>query len=373
MIYLDNNATTQINPEVLELINRYLQDHWGNPSSNYYFGSRDKKFIESSRESVANLVNATPPEIIFTSCATESNNMAFHSAVNSNLGKKHIITSKVEHSSILEICKALENRGYDVTYLDVNEDGMIDLNELDNALGNKTALVSLMWANNETGVINPVKEISQICRNKDVLFHCDAVQAVGKTSVDLSVQNIDYLSISAHKIHGAKGIGALYVRSGVPMSPLIIGGGQENGMRGGTYNTAYIAGFGKAAEIAYENLDDYQYNLKRLRDWFEDELLKLIPTVYFSGKKVIRLSNTCNFGITGIDSDILLNILGSQNILASTGSACSSATLTPSHVISAMKGYEKANEAIRISLSSYTSKKELEITIEALKEAVDSF
>lgn len=372
MIYLDNNATTQIHPTVLDVINNTLKKYWGNPSSKHAFSEKGNLTIKNARNAVAELINTDSAEIIFTSCATESNNMAFHSALNSNLEKKHIITSHVEHSSILEICKNLETKGYQITYLSVNEDGVINIDEFRNAFTAQTILVSLMWANNETGVISPVQDIAQLCKEKNVLFHCDAVQAVGKIPVDLSGRSIDYLSISAHKFHGPKGIGALYIKSESPASPLIIGGGQEHKLRGGTYNTAYIAGFGKAAELANINIKTYQNELKGLQIWFENELIKNVPKVYFNGKSVDRIPNTSNFGIPGIDSEIILNILSSQEIYLSTGSACSSNAITPSHVVTAMKGHDKANEAIRVSSSTNTSKKELAITVKALVDIAGS-
>ena len=272
MVYLDNNSTTPIHPEVSDIVYCYLKDHWGNPSSSYSFGAKEKQAIQKARNNVASLINAEPSEIIFTSCATESSNMAIQSAIDYNPQKRHIITSLTEHSSILEICKKLEIKGYEITYLSVDENGMFDIQELENAIIKETCLISLMWANNETGVISPVKTISEICNRKNIFFHCDATQAVGKVLVDLKVIQVDYLSISGHKIYAPKGIGALFVRGGAPISPLIIGGGQEHDMRGGTYNTPYIVGLGKASELASEQIDTYTKDIKNLRDYFEPEV-----------------------------------------------------------------------------------------------------
>lgn len=370
MIYLDNNATTQIHPEVLDIVNYYLKEHWGNPSSNYTFGAREKNAIENARASVANLINAGPSEIIFTSCATESNNTAFHAAIQSSKNKKHIITSAVEHSSIMEICKNLENNGYKITYLKVNEDGMVNTQDLENSISAETCLVSLMWANNETGVIFPIKEISEICQKKKVLFHCDAVQAVGKMPIDLKNIHIDYLSIAGHKFAAPKGIGALYIKNGSPISPFILGGGQEFGYRGGTYNTAFIVGLGKAAELAFMQIDSYVQKVKNLRDYFENKISECIPTVYFNGRNSARVPNTSNIGISGIDSAITINYLSQYEIFISSGSACSSQVIEPSHVIQAMKNYDKATETLRISLSASTTSQDIDFLIESVKNCI---
>lgn len=371
MIYLDNNSTTQIHPEVLDVVDCYLKNHWGNPSSSYSFGSREKNAIENARTAVANLVNAEPSEIIFTSCATESSNTAIQSAIDYNPNKRHIVTSAAEHSSILEVCKKLENKGYKITYLGVDKNGILDIQELENAIYEETCLVSLMWANNETGVISPVKEISEICKRKNILFHCDATQAVGKVLVDLKDIKIDYLSISGHKIYAPKGVGALFVREGVPISPLIIGGGQEHDMRGGTYNTPYIVGLGKAAELATEQMGVYHKHIKKLRDYFEEKVSELIPGIYYNGKSSTRLSNTSNIGITGIDSEIIINYLAQHEIYISSGSACTSSAISPSHVIQTMKDYDKAHEALRISLSVESTEEDIISLIDELKNAFE--
>jgi len=370
MIYLDNNATTQVHPEVLDIVNYYLKEHWGNPNSSYSFGEREKNAIENARTAVANLVNANSSEMIFTSCATESNNTAFFAATQSAKNKKHVITSAVEHSSVMSICKNLEKHGYKVTYLRVNEDGMLDINELEDSISDDTCLISIMWANNETGVLFPIREVSEICQRKKVLFHCDAVQAIGKIPIDLEEISIDYLSLSGHKIGAPKGIGALYIRKGVPFSTFMIGGGQESGYRGGTYNTAFIVGLGKASELTLSQINAYGQDVKILRDYFEDKIVELIPSVYFNGKNSSRIPNTSNIGISGIDSDIIINYLSQFDIFISSGSACSSQVIEPSHVIQAMKGYDKATEALRISLSLNATHNHIDGLLENLKKCL---
>ena len=371
MLYLDYNSTTPIHPEVLDTVYCYLQKHWGNPSSSYPFGAKEKDVIEDARSKVAKLINADQAEIIFTSCATESSNIAINSAIESCQNKKHIITSGIEHSSILEICKKLSKKGYEISYLSVDKNGLVDTKKLEKLICNNTCLVSIMWANNETGVISPVQEVSEICSKHNILFHCDASQAVGKIPVDVYKAPIDYLSISGHKMYAPKGIGALYVRNGVPLQPLVVGGGQENGKRGGTYNTPYIAGLGKAAELAGTHITEYGDKVKKLRDYFENEIEKAIPQVYFNGKLSPRLPNTSNIGISDIDSDIILNYLSQHEVYISSGSACTSNVISPSHVIQAMKGYDKANEALRISLSLATTKEDIQNFIAVLKNAID--
>ena len=374
MIYLDNNATTKLHPEVFEVIQKHLHDNWGNPNSNYSFGAKEQKVIQHSRKQVASLIGADEHEIIFTSCATESIATVFHTVYeNSKVGKKHIITSQTEHSAMLSNCKIAESKGFKVDYLNVNEDGQINLEELEALITESTCLVSIMWANNETGVIHPVKKIAELCSNKNVLFHCDAVQAIGKIPVNIEDLHIDYLSISAHKFNGPKGIGALYAKTGNYIQPLILGGSQEGGLRGGTYNSSFIAGMGKAAEIARINLSEYQKNTSEIRNYFEKLVSEKIPEIYFNGNKSLRLPNTSNFGILGIDSEIILNYLDNKNIFISTGSACSSNSIAPSHVISAMKDYNRANEAIRLSLSASTTTEEIEVLSSNLVEARNLF
>src|SRR5258705_7352433 len=275
MIYLDNNGTTSVLPEVVEAMMLYFTTDWGNPSSSYKFGSKLKSVIETAREQVADLIGAHPREILFTSCATESNNAAIHAALKAHPDKRHIVTSAVEHSSVLNYCMALEKDGYRVTYLPVDREGLLKLADLENAITDETAVVSLMWANNETGVLFPVKEIAEICRARGVLYHCDAVQAAGKVEIDVSRDGgmqADYLSLTGHKFHAPKGVGALYVRRKAPFSPMIHGGHQERNLRGGTECVPLIVGMGKAAELARNHLPTYEERVRPLRDTLEETI-----------------------------------------------------------------------------------------------------
>lgn len=351
MIYLDHNATTPIIPEVLEAMMPYLTTAWGNPSSTYRFGARLKGTISNAREQVAELIGASPTEIIFTSCATESNNTAIQAALKANPDKRHIVTSQVEHSSVLTCCKTMEREGYRVTYLPVDHEGLLSLTDLESAITDDTALVSLMWANNETGVLFPVEEIGERCMARGVPFHCDAVQAAGKLPVDTSNVNASYLSISGHKIGAPKGIGVLYVRDSAPYTSFIHGGHQEEGRRGGTENIAFVAGIGVAATIAQSRLMDYDRLVRPLRDAFESKLLNLISTAKINGNVQMRLVNTSNIRFPGIDNVAALTYLDQQGVCASSGSACMNSALTASHVITAMSRERKyAEESIRFSL-----------------------
>lgn len=360
MIYLDHNATTPISSEVLEAMMPYLTTEWGNPSSSYKFGSNLKAIIEKARGQVAELIGAYPSEIIFTSCATESNNAAINAALKANPGKRHIITSAVEHSSVLNHCMALEKEGYKVTYLPVDSDGLLNLEDLKNAITEKTAIVSLMWANNETGVLFPVNEISEICQSRGVLYHCDAVQAVGKTSIDVRKSNINYLSLTGHKFHAPKGIGALYVRRKTPFSPFVNGGHQERGQRGGTENVPLIVGIGKAAELAKKHLAKYENIVRPLRDALEDGILNAIPSTELNGHKSKRLANTTNITFKGIESEALLILLDKEGVCASSGSACLADSNEKSHVIQAMKPKsDTSRNSIRFSLDLINTESEL--------------
>lgn len=322
MIYLDHNATTPVLPEILDAMMPYFTSEWGNPSSAYKFGSKLKTVIEIARAQVAQLIGAHPVEVIFTSCATESNNAAIHAALTANPGKRHIITSTVEHSSVLNYCMALEKGGYRVTYLPVDREGLLKLADLENAIADETALVSLMWANNETGVLFPVKEIAEICRSRTVLYHCDAVQVAGKLEIDVHKVPADFLSLTGHKFHAPKGIGALYVRRKVPFSPFVHGGHQERNRRGGTENVPFVIGMGKAAELARKHISEYGQKVRPLRDALEDGILKTIPNTELNGHKTERLANTTNITFHGIESEGLLLLLDQEGICASSGSAC---------------------------------------------------
>jgi len=294
MIYLDHNATTAVAPEVFEAMRPFFCEEWGNPSSAYRFGSKIQTVIETARAQVAKLIGASPEEIMFTSCATESNNAAIHAALKSNPKKRHLVTSHVEHSSILTHSEALEKEGIYVTRLPVDRAGLLNMADLNSAVTDETAAVSLMWANNETGVLFPVQEIAKFCNERDILFHCDAVQAAGKLEIDARKTPVDYLSLSSHKFCGPKGVGVLYVRRGSPFIPFLHGGHQERGLRGGTENVPLIVGMGKAADLAGAGLDAYEAKVRPLRDRLEMAITTRIPNAEVNGDRTQRLSNTTN-------------------------------------------------------------------------------
>jgi cysteine desulfurase len=373
VIYLDHNATTPVLPEVFEAMRPYFCEEWGNPSSAYKFGSKLKGVIETARAQVAELIGAQPREIIFTSCATESNNAAIHAALKANPGKRHIVTSAVEHSSVLNYCMALEKDAYRVMYLPVDRDGLLTLPDVENAVTDETAVVSLMWANNETGVLFPVKEIADFCRSRGVLYHCDAVQAAGKVEVDLSPDHgvqADYLSLTGHKFHAPKGIGALYVRRKAPFSPLVHGGHQERSLRGGTECVPQIVGIGKAAELARKRLPGYEQNVRRLRDMLEEGILSSIPNTELNGHKTRRLANTTNISFRGIESEALLILLDQEGICASSGSACLADSEEPSHVVKAMKPESAASrQMIRLSLDTANERANVENVLSVVERA----
>ena len=368
MIYLDNNATTSIASEVFDTMMPYLTAEWGNPSSTYKFGAKLKGILETARRQVADLIGGHTTEIIFTSCATESNNTAIRAALNTSRDKRHIITSAVEHSSILTCCKALEKEGCSVTYLPVDRDGQLKLTDLETAIQNDTAIVSLMWANNETGVLFPVDEIAEICRERGILFHCDAVQAAGKVEINMRKLPVDYLSISGHKLHAPKGVGALFVRRTAPFTPLICGGHQERNRRGGTENVALIVGIGKAAELARKHLLSYERHVRPLRDKLEDGILKKIPNTELNGHKTQRIPNTSNICFAGIEAEALLILLDHAEVCASSGSACLADSDEPSHVISAMKPETSVSrQSIRFSLDLANSAADINTTLAAIQ------
>lgn len=341
----------------------YFCEEWGNPSSSYRFGAKIKSVIEKAREQVAQLIGAHPREIVFTSCATESNNAAIHAALKLNLMKRHIVTSAVEHSSVLSYCMALEKEDHRVTQLVVDNDGLLNLLDLGKAIDEEVGVVSLMWANNETGVLFPVNEIAKLCRARGTLYHCDAVQAVGKIEVDVGRVPVDYLSITGHKLGGPKGIGALYVNRKAPFTPCIYGGHQERGRRGGTENVPLIVGLGKAAELAAKHLSDYDRRVRPLRDALEDGILSAIPTTELNGNKTERLSNTTNITFHGVESEALLLLLDQAGICASSGSACLADSPEPSHVIAAMKPGPIARQSVRFSLSPENTLAEIRDTV----------
>ena len=368
-IYLDNNATTRCDEEVYNAMKPYLSYQYGNPSSIYSFGKDVKDEITKARKKVAELLNADENEIIFTSCASESNVSAIMSAVHNNIDKKHIITTQVEHASIMETMKYLETKGYDITFLSVNNEGKINLDELNNAIREDTLLISIMMANNEIGNIYPIKEIGKIAKNNNVLFHCDAVQAVGKIKIDVKELNIDTLSLSGHKIHAPKGIGVLYVKNGVKFTPLIFGH-QENNRRGGTENSAYIIGIGKAAEKIIK--DEYKSveKIKYLRNMMENKIKENIEDVYIYGDLDNRIPNTTNIAFKGIKGEELLLVLENYDIYVGTGSACNSQNIEPSHVMKAMGVDLSSCSPIRISLGNENTKEEIERFIEVLQNVV---
>ncbi len=366
-IYFDNNATTRVAPEVIEEMLPYLEEYYGNPSSMHSFGGQLYKKIEEAREKVAMLLNAEPEEIIFTSCGTESDNTAIMSAVESYPNKRHIVTTRIEHPAVRNFCKHLARKGFKVTFLPVNNEGQIDIDDLLKSLSEDTLLVTIMYANNEVGNILPIKEIAEILQEREILFHTDAVQAVGKIPIDLKKIPVDMLSLSGHKLHAPKGIGALYVKKGTRFYPYLIGGHQEKGRRAGTENVASIIGLGKACELARNNLDGEIIYLKRLRDKLESSLLKLCPDARVNGDINNRLPNTTNLSFEYVEGEAILLRLNEYGICASSGSACSSGSLEPSHVLRAMGvPFTAIHGSIRFSLSRYNTEEEVDRVVEIM-------
>ena len=368
-VYLDNNATTKIDEEVLNEMIPYLKEQYGNPSSIYNIGRNNKKIINKARISIANLLNASKDDIVFTSCGSESNVTAIFSAIRNNPKKKHIITTKVEHSSIIETMEYLKKEGYTITYLEVDNNGKLDIDSLKNAINDNTCLVSIMMANNEIGNIYPIKELVKIAHEKNILFHCDAVQAVGKIKIDVKDLGIDFLSFSGHKINGPKGIGVLYIKDSSIFTPLIFGH-QEKNRRGGTENVPYIVGLGKAADLIIEDNFKRESELKQLRDYMEDEIKRNIEDVYIYGDLENRTPNTSSVAFKGIKADELMLLLESFNIYVSTGSACNSEIALPSHVLTACNADLDNYSPIRISLGKYNTKEEIDEFIKILKKAL---
>ncbi len=369
--YLDNNATTRVAPEVVEAMLPYLTEQWGNPSSAYTFGKKAGHAVAEAREKVAALINANPREIIFTSCGTESNNAAINSALTSQPGKRHVITTVVEHSANIQFGQTLEKRGCEVTWIPVDRAGQLDVHEIHEAIREDTAIVSVMLANNETGVIYPVEEIAAICRAKGVLFHTDAVQTPGKLKLDVKAMEVDFLSLSAHKLHAPKGIGVLYVRKGVSFQPYVMGGGQEQGRRGGTENVANMVAFGKAAEIAVASLEENLDRIRALRDRMEEGIINSIEGVTRNGAKEPRLANTSNLSFTNCEAEAILLLLDREGICASSGSACTTGSMAPSHVLTAMGlTPELAMGAVRLSLSKYSTDEEVDHLLAKMPEIV---
>jgi cysteine desulfurase len=364
-IYLDNNATTRIAPEVLEEMNPYLTDYYGNPSSMHTFGGKLHSKIEEARAKVAELIGAEAEEIVFMSCGTESDNTALMAAAESFPQKRHLVTTRVEHPAVFNFVKHLARKGYRVTFLPVDNAGRLDMDAFSKAFDDDTAVVSVMYANNETGVVFPVEEIGEVLRERKILFHTDAVQAVGKVPIDVKNLHVDMLSLSGHKLHAPKGVGALYVRKGTRFYPYIIGGHQENGRRAGTENIASIIGLGKACELVAKNLQNEIFDLGKLRDKLEGNLLKNCPDVRINGDIEHRLPNTTNISFEYVEGEAILLRLNEYGICASSGSACTSGSLEPSRVLRAMgTPFTAIHGSIRFSLSRYNTEDEIDTVLD---------
>ncbi|MGI8435752.1 MAG: cysteine desulfurase NifS [Chthoniobacterales bacterium] len=371
IIYLDNNATTQVDPAVLEEMLPFLAKYFGNPSSGYRFGAQVRDAIDLARERVAALLGCAPTEVVFTSGGTEANRSAIHSALQLDPARQHIVTTAVEHSAVRDLCRQLAQGGCEVTFVGVDEYGNLDLDELRDAIRPETALASVMWANNETGVLFPIAEAAAIAREKRVLFHSDAVQAVGKIPIRVSDLSVNFLSASAHKLHGPKGVGALYVSARSAFRPLFLGGGQENKRRAGTENVASIAGFGKAAELAASALTNEQSQVRALRDRFETTLLAQVPDTSVNGNPTQRLPNTSSISFAGIDAGSALLLLDQQKTCCSAGSACHTGSREPSHVLSAMGlPEERLRASLRFSLSRFSTDDEVDRALALIPPAI---
>jgi cysteine desulfurase len=371
-VYVDNNATTKVAPEVLEVMLPYFTDLYGNPSSMHFFGGQVQKKVNEGREKVADLLGADPSEVVFTSCGTESDNAAILGTLDSYPEKRHFLTTRVEHPAVNNVSSYLARKGYRVTELSVDQQGQLDLDELRESLTEETALVSIMYANNETGVIFPIEEIGEIVKARGIPFHTDAVQAVGKIPIDLKRSTIDMLSLSGHKLHAPKGIGVLYIRKGTRFSPFMIGGHQEKGRRGGTENVPYIIGMGKACELAKAHLTDENTRIRALRDYLEQKLLEKIPNALINGDRVHRLPNTLSVSFEYVEGESILLLLSGLGICASSGSACTSGSLEPSHVLRAMGvPFTAAHGSIRFSLSIYNTKEEMDYIIQHLPPIIE--
>lgn len=372
LCYLDNNATTRIAPEVLDAMMPALTEHWGNASSAYEFGTRVGQMIEEARAEIALLLGAEPREIVFTSCGTESNNTALNSALRLEPRKRHVLTTAVEHSANIKFGKHLIQQGCEVTFLPVESDGSLDLHLLEQSIRPDTAIVSVMYANNETGVIFPLEEIAAICRYKEVPFHTDAVQTPGKLKLDVKTLNVDSLSLSGHKLHAPKGIGLLYVRSGVRLQPYLIGGGQERGRRGGTENVPYILGFARAARLAGNSIAEENIRVRALRDRMEETILRTIPGAARNGSRDERLCNTSNISFPNVEAEAILKKLDQVGVCASSGSACTTGSLDPSHVLIAMgMSPARALGSVRFSLGIYNTDEDIDHLLANLPRIIE--
>jgi len=371
-IYVDNNATTRVDPAVVKEMVPYFSELYGNPSSMHHFGGQVMKAVDKARDRVAHLICADPSEILFTSCGTESDNTAILGTLESSPEKHHIVTTRVEHPAILNLCTHLMKEGYSITELPVDRNGLLDLDQLRDSITPYTAMVSIMWANNETGVIFPVEEIAEIVKEKGSVFHCDAVQAVGKVPINMKKNRIDLLSISGHKLHAPKGVGALYIRRGTPFRPFLIGGHQEHGRRGGTENVPAIIGLGKACEIAEQQIVDENTRVKVLRDKLEKHLLEKVPRTWRNGHATLRLPNTASLSFEFIEGEAILLLMSREGIAASSGSACTSGSLEPSHVLRAMGvPFTGAHGSIRFSLSRFNTEEEIDTILEKLPPIIE--
>jgi cysteine desulfurase len=371
IIYTDNNATTRVADEVIEKMVPFFGRYYGNPSSMHSFGGNVAKELSAARQQVAGLINADPGEIIFTSCGTESDNAAVNAALLNAPEKRHIITSSVEHPAIDSLFKTLEKKGYRVTFVPVDKKGNLDMDTLYAGMSGDTAVISIMWANNETGVIFPIEEIAGMAREKGIVFHTDAVQAAGKIPIDVNKTGVDMLSLSGHKIHAPKGVAALYVRKGLKFKPFLIGGHQEKGRRGGTENTASIIGLGKACELAEAHIDKMSTHVRELRDHLESQLLAKIPGTSVNGDITHRLPNTLSIGFDAVEGESILLLLDREGICASSGSACTSGSLEPSHVLMAMKvPFKSAHGSIRFSLSCDNTREEMDRIVNVMVPAI---
>ncbi len=372
IIYMDNNATTRVAPEVLDEMKPFFSEYYGNPSSMHTFGGMVGQKVAEARQKVAALINASPEEIIFTSCGTESDSTAIWAALRANPQKKHVVTTRVEHPAIKNLCEHLEKNGYRVTWVPVDRQGHLDIDRLYDSLTHDTAIVSVMWANNETGVIFPVEQIARAAAERGIVFHTDAIQAIGKIPVDIKEVPVNMLSLAGHKFHAPKGVGALYVRKGTKFSPFLIGGHQEGGRRGGTENTASIIGLGKAAELAAKHLESGEERVRRLRDRLEAGIMEKIPNTLLNGAKDMRLPNTVSVSFEYVEGEAILLMLDQLGICASSGSACTSGSLEPSHVLRAMGvPFTAAHGSIRLSLSRYSMDEEVDSVISQLPAIIE--
>ena len=355
-VYLDSNATTRVAPEVIEAMMPFFEELWGNPSSMHTFGGQVKRHIDEAREKVAALIHANPDEIVFTSCGSESDNTAVRGGIEAAGGRKHLITSRVEHPAVLGPCRYLESRGYPLTEIGVDSQGRLDMDYYRDAVTRDVGVVSIMWANNETGVIFPVRQVAAIAKRAGALVHTDAVQVAGKLPIDVREVPVDMLSISGHKLHAPKGVGVLYIRKGAKVNPLLIGGHQEGGKRAGTENVPYIVGLGRACELAMSNMQEEVTRVKALRDRLEEGLLASCPDAIRNGDETCRLPNTANISFEYIEGEAILLMLDEVGVAASSGSACTSGSLEPSHVMRAMGvPFTAAHGSIRFSLSRYNT------------------